>query len=67
MCWIDAADRAFLSAVIQRINTRLTSKGLGALQGQKVKEAALSRVFGFEIMPAPFVVAHRKWVSLLKA
>ena len=24
----------------------------------KVKLAALSRVFGFEILPAPFVVAH---------
>lgn len=49
---------AFLSAVIRRINERLASKGLGALQGQKLKEAALKRVFGFEIMPAPFVVAH---------
>ena len=26
--------------------------------GADVKKAALSRVFGFEILPAPFVVAH---------
>ena len=31
---------------------------LGALIGAQVKQAATQRVFGFEIMPAPFVVAH---------
>ena len=31
---------------------------LGALTGARVKQAATQRVFGFEIMPAPFVVAH---------
>jgi hypothetical protein len=36
----------------------LAERGYGALKGQMVKKAALSRVFGFEIMPAPFVVAH---------
>jgi hypothetical protein len=49
---------AFLSAALKRIETRLDAKGLGGLKGQMVKKAALSRVFGFEIMPAPFVVAH---------
>ena len=28
------------------------------MAGARVKQAALNRVFGFEIMPAPFVVAH---------
>ena len=32
--------------------------GLGALAGARVKQAATQRIFGFEIMPAPFVVAH---------
>ena len=36
----------------------LQGKGLGALAGAAVKKAATARVFGFEIMPAPFVVAH---------
>ncbi len=49
---------AFLAAVLKRIDASLEAKGLGALKGQMVKKAALSRVFGFEIMPAPFVVAH---------
>ena len=31
---------------------------MGALTGAHVKRAATERVFGFEIMPAPFVVAH---------
>ena len=31
---------------------------MGALTGAQVKQAATERVFGFEIMPAPFVVAH---------
>lgn len=49
---------AFLAAVLKRIDASLEAKGFGALKGQMVKKAALSRVFGFEIMPAPFVVAH---------
>ena len=28
------------------------------MAGAVVKKAATARVFGFEIMPAPFVVAH---------
>ena len=34
------------------------ARWLGGLKRQMVKKAAPSRVFGFEIMPAPFVVAH---------
>ena len=49
---------AFLGAVLKRIEASFEAKGLGGLKGQMVKKAALSRVFGFEIMPAPFVVAH---------
>src|SRR5206468_10736856 len=33
-------------------------KGEDALAMAEIKEAAQKRVFGFEIMPAPFVVAH---------
>lgn len=49
---------AFLGAVLKRIEASLEAKGLGGLKGQMVKQAALRRIFGFEIMPAPFVVAH---------
>ena len=49
---------AFLAETLRRIAENLKSRGLGALTGAHVKRAATSRVFGFEIMPAPFVVAH---------
>ena len=49
---------AYLAEVLRRIAANLQRKGLGALTGAQVKQAATQRVFGFEIMPAPFVVAH---------
>ena len=49
---------AYLAEVLRRIAFNLESRGLGALTGSRVKKAAMERVFGFEIMPAPFVVAH---------
>ena len=49
---------AYLAEVLHRIAANLEGRGLGALAGARVKQAATQRVFGFEIMPAPFVVAH---------
>ena len=49
---------AYLAAVLRRIAANLDGQGLGALAGARVKAAATGRVFGFEIMPAPFVIAH---------
>ena len=49
---------AYLAEVLRRIAANLEGRGLGALTGARVKQAATERVFGFEIMPAPFVVAH---------
>ena len=49
---------AYLAEVLRRIAANLEGSGLGALVGARVKQAATGRVFGFEIMPAPFVVAH---------
>ncbi len=49
---------AYLAETLKRIAANLESRGLGALTGARVKQAATERVFGFEIMPAPFVVAH---------
>ena len=48
----------FLAETLRRIAANLEDRGLGALTGARVKQAATQRVFGFEIMPAPFVVAH---------
>ena len=49
---------AFLAEVLRRIEANLTKKAQGAIAGEKIKQAAVSRLFGFEIIPAPFVVAH---------
>ena len=49
---------AYLAEVLRRIAANLDGHGLGALSGARVKQAATERVFGFEIMPAPFVIAH---------
>ncbi len=49
---------AYLAEVLRRIARNLGEQGLGALAGEAVRKAARKRVFGFEIMPAPFVVAH---------
>jgi N-6 DNA Methylase len=58
---------AFLAAVLKSIEASFEAKGLGGLKGQMVKQAALSRVFGFEILPAPFVVAHLQVGLTLRA
>lgn len=47
----------YLAAVLKRIDATLAESGFGALKGQMVKKAATTRVFGFEILPAPFVGA----------
>ena len=49
---------AYIAETLKRIAANLQSKGLGALTGARIKQAATQRVFGFEIMPAPFVVAQ---------
>ena len=49
---------AYLAEVLRRIAANLEEQGLGALAGEAVRKAVTERVFGFEIMPAPFVVAH---------
>jgi len=49
---------AFLVEVLRRIEANLQDKGIGALVGPELKKAATERVFGFEILTAPFVVAH---------
>jgi hypothetical protein len=49
---------AYLRAVLRRIHTTLHDKGGDALVAHDLKKAAMERLFGFEILPAPFVIAH---------
>ena len=58
---------AYLVEVLRRIvKTLKDDKGEGALALAEAKQAAMKRVYGFEIMPAPFVVAHLQMGLLLQ-
>jgi len=57
---------AYLVEVLRRIHATLQDKGGDALAAQDVKRAAMERVFGFEILPAPFVVSHLQLGLLLQ-
>jgi hypothetical protein len=57
---------AFLVEVLLHINAQLKAEGGDALTADDVKTAAMERVFGFEILPAPFVVAHLQLGLLLQ-
>lgn len=56
----------YLVEVLRLISERVGAGGHGALAAAQVKQAATSRVFGFEIMPAPYVVAHLQLGLLLQ-
>jgi len=58
---------SYLVAVLRRIERTLREQGEEALVGQFVKRAATGRVVGFEIMAAPFVVAHVQIALLLES
>ena len=49
---------AYLVEVLARIEKTLRERGDDALLGSDLKKAAVERVFGFELLLAPFVVAH---------
>ena len=57
---------AYLVEVLRKVHETLEARGEGALTAQKVKQAARDRVFGFEILPAPFVVSHLQLGLLLQ-
>ena len=57
---------SYLVEVLDRIHRTLAERGEDALTVADLKAAALNRVFGFEILPAPFVVAHLQLGLLLQ-
>jgi len=56
---------AYLVEVLNKIAETLHEKGDDALIAHDLKQAAKSRVFGFEILPAPFVISHLQIGMLL--
>ncbi len=57
---------AYLVEVLRRIEETLKERGEDATRGAHLKNAAMNRIFGFEILPAPFVVAHLQLGLLLQ-
>lgn len=57
---------AYLVETLRRIHRTLKDKGGDALVAQRLKKAAMERVFGFEILPAPFVVSHLQLGLMLR-
>lgn len=58
---------SYLVEVARRIHKTLEENGAGSLAAAGVKKALTTRVFGFEILPAPYVVAHLQLGVLLKS
>ncbi len=59
---------AYLVEVLRKISETLAARGEGeAMNAADIKQAAQERVFGFELMPAPFVVAHLQMGLLLQS
>lgn len=56
----------FLYFVIQRIHDALVELGQGGLWPGYVEDNLLDRVFGFELLMAPYTVAHMKLSVLLR-
>jgi hypothetical protein len=56
----------FLVEVLRKIDETLSTRVRDGLSSNDLKHIALSRVFGFEILPAPFVVSHLQLGLLLQ-
>lgn len=57
---------AYLVEVLNKIASTLAEKSGGdALVAHEIKQAAMSRIYGFEILPAPFVISHLQIGMLL--
>ena len=56
----------YVVEILRRIKKTLRKKRNSPFVGDKLKKAATTRVFGFEIMPAPYVIAHWRVAEFLK-
>lgn len=57
---------AYVIEVLRKIRETLQARQNDGLVGNDVKKAAMERVMGFEVMPAPFLVAHWRVNEYLK-
>jgi hypothetical protein len=57
---------AYLVEVLRVMAEKLKAQGADALAAHQLKKAATERLFGFELLPAPYVVAHLQIGLLLR-
>lgn len=58
---------AYLVESLRIVAQQLRSEGVGALLGDHLLEAVRKRILGFEILTAPFVIAHLQMYLLLSS
>lgn len=56
----------FIVETLKRIHKTHQDRGAGSLAAAKTKEAAMNRVFGFEILTASYIIAHWQISELLR-
>ncbi len=57
---------AYLVETLLVIGEKLTRQGADAVAAHELKRAAMTRLFGFELLPAPYVIAHLQLGLLLR-
>lgn len=57
---------AYLVEVLRVIGENLKAHGVDAVAAHELKRAATTRLFGFELLPAPYVIAHLQLGLLLR-
>ena len=57
---------SYLVEVLKKIHQTLSQRAEDALLASDLRRAAQQRIFGFELLPAPFVVAHLQLGLLLQ-
>lgn len=57
---------AYVVEVLRVVAEKLKAQGADALAAHQLKLAATTRLFGFELLPAPYVVAHLQIGLLLR-
>ena len=62
-----AGTGSYLLEILRVIAGRLKQEGSDALFADDLKRAAMERILGFEILPAPFVIAHLQLGLLLQS
>lgn len=57
---------AYLVEVLHLIGEKFKAQGADAMTAHHIKQAATTRLFGFELLPAPYVVAHLQMGLVLR-